>query len=202
RTTLLQPVVKAPVHLHQLPKVPPSLPALTIRFSLASSAPQPFRQHPSPQGLRVDPQPILARQMFGRQRRPKSLSLARSVLLPRHLAHPQNLLSGSARPHPLSALSQLGGTAALHDARVGNRPVRQAHLTAADLSGDVCPNAARQTRQPSTPPRSASNPALNPPIPHLRPAPETSDRLPISHSPGHRHLPATHRQLLATPPWE
>src|ERR1019366_6743596 len=92
--------------------------------------------------------------------------------------------------------------AALHDARVGNRPVRQAHLTAADLPGDVCPNAARQTRQPSTPPRSAGKPALNPPIPHLRPAPETSDRLPISHSPGHRHLPATHRQLLATPPWE
>src|ERR1019366_2555150 len=121
---------------------------------------------------------------------------------PRHLAHPQNLLSGSARPHPLPALSQLGGTAALHAARVGNRPVRQAHLTAADLPGDVCPNAARQTRQPSTPPRSAGKPALNPPIPHLRPAPETSDRLPTSPSPGHRHLPATHRQLLATPPWE
>src|ERR1035437_4142380 len=62
--------------------------------------------------------------------------------------------------------------------------------------------AATQTPQPSTPPRSASKPALTPPIPHLRPAPETSDRLPISHSPGHRHLPATHRQLLAAPPWE
>jgi beta-galactosidase len=52
------------------------------------------------------------------------------------------------------------------------------------------------------PPRSAGKPVLNPPIPHLRPAPETSDRLPISHSPGHRHLPATLCQLLATPPWE
>src|ERR1019366_395534 len=75
RTTLLQPVVKAPVHLPQLPKVPPSLPALTIRFSLASSAPQPFRQHPSPQRLRIDPHPVFARQMFGRQSRPKPLSL-------------------------------------------------------------------------------------------------------------------------------
>src|ERR1022692_554208 len=87
-TALLQPVVKASVHLYQLPKVTSSLSPLPIWFPLAASTPQSFRQHPPPQGLRSDPHPIFARQMFGRQRRPKSLSLAFPVLLPHQLQHP------------------------------------------------------------------------------------------------------------------
>jgi hypothetical protein len=86
--TLLQPVVKTSVHLHQFPKMTPALSPLTIRFPLASPPPQPLLQHPPPQRLRIDPHPVFASQMFGRQRRPKSLSLAFPVLLPHQLQHP------------------------------------------------------------------------------------------------------------------
>src|SRR5579863_1135617 len=111
RTAPLQPVVKTPVHLHQLPKVPPSLPPLPIRFPLAPPAPQPLRQHPPPQRLRVDPHPVFARQMFGRQRRPKPLSLALPILLPHQLHHPppKSLWLGSrARPSRIAMLQPLG----------------------------------------------------------------------------------------------
>src|SRR5216683_2438390 len=42
RTALLQPVVKTSIHLHQLPKVPPSFSPLPIRFPLPPPTPQPF----------------------------------------------------------------------------------------------------------------------------------------------------------------
>src|ERR1019366_8534637 len=111
RTTILQPVVKTSIHLHQLPKVPPPLPPLAIRFPLAPPPPQPFRQHPPPQRLRIDPHPVFARQMFGRQRRSKSLSLALPVLLPHQLHHPptkSRRLGSRARPSRTAMLQPSG----------------------------------------------------------------------------------------------
>ena len=95
-----------------------------------------------------------------------------------------------------------GGTAALHDARVGNRPLRQNHLTGAELPGDVCPTAARQARQPFAPRRPIGKPALNPPTPPFRPAPKPSNRFPNPHPPSRRHLPATYHESRNTPTWK
>src|ERR1039458_333917 len=107
RTAPLQPVVKTSVHLHSLTKVSPSLSPLPIRLPLASPPPQPFRQHPPPQRLRIDPHPVFARQMFGRQRRPKSPSLASPVLLLHQLHHPP------AKPRRLGSRARSSRTAML-----------------------------------------------------------------------------------------
>ena len=49
RAALLQPRVKAPVHLHQLPKVLLALAPPTVGSTLPLPTPQPFRQHPASQ---------------------------------------------------------------------------------------------------------------------------------------------------------
>jgi hypothetical protein len=101
RTTLLQPVVKTSVYPPQLPKMPPSLSPLSMRFPLAPPAPQPFRQHPSPERLRSDPHPVFTAQKLGRQRRPNSHCLPSPILFTHQLQHP---------PTKLRRLSPRAGT--------------------------------------------------------------------------------------------
>src|SRR5579863_885895 len=111
RTAPLQPIMKASVHLHQLPKVPSSLPPLPIPLPLPLPTPQPFRQHPPPQRLRVHPQPVFAPQVFGRQRRPKPFSLAFPILLPHQLQHSSaksRRLGSRARSSRTAMLQPLG----------------------------------------------------------------------------------------------
>src|ERR1700681_4657461 len=51
RAALLQPSVKAAVHLHHLPKMLLTLPAEKMPPPFSLATPQPFRQHPPPQHL-------------------------------------------------------------------------------------------------------------------------------------------------------
>src|SRR5216683_1205078 len=130
RTAPLQPVVKTSVHLHQLPKVPPSLAPLPIRLPLALPAPQPFRQHPPPQRFRVHPHPVLARQMFGRQRWPKPLSLAFPVLLPHQLHHPpaKSRWLGSRTRSPRTAMPHPSGSSQFSPSGLLPRPSIRGHF--------------------------------------------------------------------------
>jgi hypothetical protein len=63
----------------------------------------------------------------------------------------------------------------------------------------VCPNAARQTRQPSAPRRPVEKTALNPPASPLRPVPEPTSRFPILNPFTRRHLAATRHESRNTP---
>ena len=71
--SLLQPLMKASVQLHQLAKVRLALPPPPIRFSPPLSPPQPGLLHPPAQRLRLHCQSVIASQVLARQRRPKIL---------------------------------------------------------------------------------------------------------------------------------
>src|SRR5437588_957198 len=78
----LQPRMKAPVQLHQLPKVLFALAPPTMPPALPLPTPQPLRQHPASQRFGVDAQPILGHQLLRRQCRSETLAHRPTVLLP------------------------------------------------------------------------------------------------------------------------
>ena len=94
-SALLQPAVKAPVHLHHLSKVFLALAPTAVPLPPPLPTPQSLRQHPPPQRLRIDFQPVLRSQVFRRQRRPESLAHRPAVLLPHQ---PQHLLAETSSP--------------------------------------------------------------------------------------------------------
>jgi hypothetical protein len=59
-----------------------ALPAPAMRRAFAGAAPQPRRQHPPPQRVVMDGDAVFARQMLGRQGRPKPHVHRPAVLLP------------------------------------------------------------------------------------------------------------------------
>jgi hypothetical protein len=73
--------MKAPIELHQLAEMRFALASTTVRASLPASAPQTGGQHPSPQRVVMDVHAILARQVLGRERRPKPLVNGAAVFL-------------------------------------------------------------------------------------------------------------------------
>src|ERR1700687_5670702 len=110
RAALLQPSVKAAVHLHHLPKMLLTLPAEKMPPPFSLATPQPFRQHPPPQRFGMHLQPVLRRQVLGRQRRPKSLAHRSAVLFPHP---PQHLLSKLLVVSAIRASSRQGRAARL-----------------------------------------------------------------------------------------
>src|ERR1700733_644227 len=86
-SSLLQPGVKATVHLHHLSKVLLALASAAVTLPSPLPTPQSLRQHPTSQRLRIDLQPILRSQVFRCQRRPESFALRPAVLLPHQLQH-------------------------------------------------------------------------------------------------------------------
>jgi hypothetical protein len=90
--------MKVSIHLHQFTKMFFAFPASPMPPSSPFAAPQSLRQHPAPQRLRRDLQDILARQMIGCQRRPKSFAHLSAKLLPHQLQNlaPKLLLAGAA----------------------------------------------------------------------------------------------------------
>src|SRR3984893_18555362 len=108
RPALLQPGVKAAVHLHHLSKMLLALAPATMLPPLPLLAPQSHSRHPAPQRLAMDRHPILRRQMLGRQRWPKPLAYRPAVFLPHPLQHfpPKLLLRSAMRWLPCAAVLQ------------------------------------------------------------------------------------------------
>src|SRR4029077_16210694 len=75
--------------LSLLPNVLFGLPPLSVLSPPPCTAPQPFFQHPSPQGLRMHHQLVFALQVLRRQRRSEALTDSPPILLPHQ---PQHLL--------------------------------------------------------------------------------------------------------------
>jgi hypothetical protein len=72
--------MKTSIHLHQLAKVRPRFPPLPVRLPPPLPLPQPGLLPPPPQRFGRHKQPVIARQVFRRQRRPEIL-IACSYLL-------------------------------------------------------------------------------------------------------------------------
>jgi hypothetical protein len=87
RTSLLKPSVKAPIQLHQFTKMSFARSTLAIPSSFPLSAPQAALQHPSPQSLAVDLQPVFTGQVFGSQRWSETLLDPAAVLVPYKLQY-------------------------------------------------------------------------------------------------------------------
>jgi len=85
RPALLQPRVKAAVHLHQLSEMFLALAPPAVLSPLPFAAPQPLRQHPAPQRLRIHLQPILAGQVLRCQCRTEALAHCPAVFLPHQM---------------------------------------------------------------------------------------------------------------------
>src|SRR6202041_46522 len=81
RPSFLQPGVETSIHLHQFSHVFFPLSPLAVHALLPRPTPQPFGQHPAPQGLRIHFHIIVTRQVLGRQRRPEPLSFLSGILL-------------------------------------------------------------------------------------------------------------------------
>jgi hypothetical protein len=81
RPAAFEPRMDAAIELDQFPEVRHALAPPPIRTAFPRTTPQPRRQHPPPQRLMVDGEPILARQVLGRERRPKALVDRAAVLL-------------------------------------------------------------------------------------------------------------------------
>src|SRR5579872_3612560 len=84
------------------------LPPLPMLLPLPRPAPQPFRQHPSPQCLGVHLYLVLARQVLTGQCRSESFPYCPTVLLPQqpHYLRPKLLRLGSIRSSPRAAVLQ------------------------------------------------------------------------------------------------
>jgi hypothetical protein len=82
RPTLLQPIVKAPVQLHQFAKVRFALSSWAVFLSPPLPAPPSFRQHPTAQGFVINGNPVFFRQVLGRQPRPESLLFGAGIFFP------------------------------------------------------------------------------------------------------------------------
>src|SRR6202008_2876164 len=89
-----------------------ALPAPPMPSPPPLATPQALRQHPAPQRLRVDGQPILAGQMLRRQRWPKALVHGPAILLPYQLQYlpPEFPLMGAIRQPSRTAVLQPGST--------------------------------------------------------------------------------------------
>src|SRR5207253_6403902 len=83
-----EPPMNTAVHLDQLTEVRLALPPPPMRAALPRATPQTRHQHPPPQRFMVDGEPVLTRQMLGRQRRPKPLIDHAAVLLTDERQHP------------------------------------------------------------------------------------------------------------------
>src|ERR1035437_4002668 len=103
RPPLFEPLVEAPVHLYQFAKLHSRLPPLPVRSPFPHPAPQSFSQHPAPQRLRVNLDPILTSQMLACQRRPESFPHLSRVFLAHQSQHFQaklfRLLPAGLPPH-------------------------------------------------------------------------------------------------------
>src|ERR1700741_3872522 len=138
-----------------------ALPPLPVPSPSPLATPQALRQHPAPQRLRVDVQPILASQMLRRQRWPKALAHDPAVLLPYQLHYllPEIPLMG-----PIRRLSR----AAVLQPRRPFLPIalpQPLHLPVAPAHP---PASIHQQQLPTASPRQPSHPFQLPPA-HLRP---------------------------------
>ena len=73
--------MKTAIELHQLAEVRHACATTPMRTALARATPQPLRQHPAPQRLVIDAEPVLARQVLGRQRRAETLVHPAAIFL-------------------------------------------------------------------------------------------------------------------------
>ena len=154
RARVFKPAMKAAVHLDQLAEVRLALAASAMRAALARATPQSRGQHPSAQRLVMDDQPVFARQMLGRQRRPKSLVDRPAVLRPNERQHPL--------PHP----------ARRHAIR---RPPRAAMAESRRALGAIAGPTTASPADNSPPSRSPPSPAsTSPPPPAPRPPPAST----------------------------
>src|SRR6266851_811783 len=112
RPSFLQPGVETSIHLHQLAHMLFPLSPLAVQPALSRSTPQPFRQHPPPQRLRIHFHIIVARQVLGRQRRPEPLSFLPGILLAHQPQHsfPKFLRLPSVRLPPRASVLQPFGS--------------------------------------------------------------------------------------------
>jgi len=113
RPASFQPVVEAAVQLHQLAKMLLACTATEMRtFSPARAHPQSLLQHPAPQRLFIDVQPVFFGQVLGSQRRPEPSLFRPGILLSNPSQHllPELLWLGSVGTFPRTAMLQSLGT--------------------------------------------------------------------------------------------
>jgi hypothetical protein len=130
RTAIFKPGMNAAIELHQLAEVRHAGATTSMRTALARPAPQPGRQHPSPQRFVIDRDPVFTRQMLGGERRPESLVHAPAVFLANQRQHPslrprlRRPIRGASRAPMFEALRTLGPVAPVQALRL---PVAHLH---------------------------------------------------------------------------
>jgi hypothetical protein len=63
--TIFQPLLEAPIHLHQLAEMRSPRSPLSVWLAFPLSAPQPRIQHPPPQRFGIHPNPVIFFQVLG-----------------------------------------------------------------------------------------------------------------------------------------
>ena len=162
RTTAM----KTAIELDQLAEMRFPLSPPTMRTALARTAPQARRQHPPPQRFVIDGDPVLTRQMLGRQRRARSARPRRHCISPARSPTPASaLFAAVARFDASSGAAMFEALGALRAVPSG-QPLRLAiaHIHQRRRP----PQRQRPRRHPRQDPRPLSAPSYSSPSAPIR----------------------------------